>query len=66
MSSENIRIAALEEKIDKLQELIFRRILYPNCLHYDDARSCTNHEKDVKDCQCSKENCPLFDNPWDI
>jgi len=57
------KIESLETRLGNLEELIFIRILYPDCMHQRSIY-CTNTGKE--DCRCSKENCPIIDNPMDI
>jgi len=59
------RLDKLDQQMDMLRDLFFIRVLYNNCMHHEGVY-CTNHAKDIEACQCSRENCPLFDNPWDI
>ena len=64
------RIAALEKRNDELEdrvnalrELIFNRLLYPDCMHKTSI-FCDNGDR--VDRRCNENNCPILDNPNDI
>jgi hypothetical protein len=57
------KIETQQEQINALEELIFLRVLYHDCIHKHGVM-CKN--TGLEDTRCSKDNCPLFDNPHDI